>query len=146
MQATTNLENYVDSVQNIVAMNPRHNWNQIENRFDSLENRVEKINTDLEVEESSLEMTEEKFEMIIENAKRDEENFERTAEMHMNNLETWWETTTEKGGKNVNITAESMDATSKESWDWLEQNFEKLKDESKESYNEFKAEFTNSEI
>jgi hypothetical protein len=140
--ATQNLENYVDSVKNIVAMGPRHDWNRIENRFDSLENRAEKIYNDLEVEDNTLEMAEEEFEMIIENAKRDEENFERTAEMHMKNLNTWWETNFKNDGRNVKITTDNMDAETKESWNWLEANMEKLGDNIKNSYNRFKEDIS----
>ncbi|MFC5623189.1 hypothetical protein [Algoriphagus winogradskyi] len=136
VEVTSNLENYVDSVENAVKIVPVHNWSVIDERFDSLENRAEKVYDDLKVEDDNLEMIEERYETVVKNAKAESENFERTAEMHMNNVETWWDKTSsdiEKGTKN---TAEDLEETTQESLDWLEKNFDKLGDETKKKYEE----------
>tara|TARA_R110002012_G_scaffold234963_5_gene408792 strand:+ start:3752 stop:4327 length:576 start_codon:yes stop_codon:yes gene_type:complete len=136
VQATTNLENYVDSVENAVKVVPVHNWSVIDERYDSLDSRAEKVYTDLDIEDDNLEMLEDRYETVIKNAKAESENFERTAEMHMNNVETWWDKTEadmEKGTKN---TADDIEDATQESLDWLEKNFDKLGDESKKKYEE----------
>ncbi|UZD23684.1 hypothetical protein [Algoriphagus halophytocola] len=136
VRVTTNLENYVDSVENAVQFVPVHNWEKIDERYDSLDDRAEKVYNDLKAEDDNLEMIEERYETMVKNAKTESENFERTAEMHMNNVETWWDKTTadvEKGTKN---TAEDIEDATQESLDWLEKNFDKLGDETKKKYEE----------
>ncbi|SFT44183.1 hypothetical protein SAMN04489724_0774 [Algoriphagus locisalis] len=140
VQATQNLENYVDSVETAVKVVPVHNWSVIDERYDSLDSRAEKVYNDLKVEDDNLEMIEERYETVVKNAKTEAENFERTAEMHMGNVETWWDKTTadvEKGTKN---TAEDIEEATQESLDWLEKNFDKLGDETKKKYQEITAE------
>jgi len=136
VQVTKNLENYVDSVENAVKMVPVHNWSVIDERYDSLDSRAEKVYKDLDIEDDNLEMIEERYEVAVKNGKAEAENFERTADMHMKNVETWWDKTTaeiEKGAKN---TADDIEDTTQESMDWLEKNFDKLDDNSKKKYEE----------
>ena len=136
VQVTTNLENYVDSVENAVKVVPVHNWSVIDERYDSLDSRAEKVYNDLDIEDDNLEMLEDRYETVIKNAKAESENFERTAEMHMNNVETWWDKTEadmEKGTKNA---ADDIEDATQESLDWLEKNFDKLGDESKKKFEE----------
>lgn len=136
VEVTTNLENYVDSVETAVQIIPVHNWSVIDERYDSLDSRAEKVYNDLKVENDNIEMLEERYETAIKNGKAEEENFERTADMHMKNVETWWDKTSadiEKGTKN---TAEDLEEATQESMDWLEKNFDKLGDETKKKYEE----------
>jgi gas vesicle protein len=64
--------------------------------------------------------------------------------MHIKTLESWWDATTDNAAKNVKKTGNTMEAVTKESMDWLDKNFDKLKDESKKSFNKFKDELSNS--
>ena len=125
IEVTSNLENYVDSVENAVQMIPVHNWSVIDERYDSLDARAEKIYNDLKVEDDNIEILEERYETAVKNGKAEEENFERTADMHMKNVETWWDKT-----------ADDIEEATQESMDWLEKNFDKLGDESKKKYEE----------
>lgn len=136
IQVTTNLENFVDSLETSIPMLPVHNWSVIDERYDSLDSRAEKVYSDLKVDDDNLEMIEERYETAIKNGKAEAENFERTANMHMNNMESWWNKTTadiEKGNKR---TANDIEAATQESMDWLEKNFNKLSDDSKKKYEE----------
>ncbi|WP_192350679.1 hypothetical protein [Algoriphagus sp. Y33] len=140
IQVTENLKNYVDSVESAVKIVPVHNWSVIEERYDSLDSRAEKVYNDLKVEDENLEMIEERYETVVKNAKAESENFERTAKMHMDNVESWWDKTTanvEKGAKN---TSEDIEEATQESLTWLEKNFDKLGDESKKKYEEITKE------
>jgi|GEM_PF-2505904 len=133
-QATENLENYVDSVENAVQMIPVHNWSVIDERYDSLDSRAEKVYNDLKVEDDNLEMIEERYENTVKNGKAEADNFQRTTDMHMKNMETWWGKTSadvEKGTKN---TANEIEDATQESMNWLEKNFDKLSDDSKKKY------------
>lgn len=136
VQVTSNLENYVDSVETAVKIVPVHNWSVIDERYDSLDTRAEKVYDDLKVEDDNLEMIEERYETVVKNAKAEEENFERTADMHMNNVETWWEKTAAEIEKGTKKTADDIEEATQESMDWLEKNFDKLSDESKKKYEE----------
>lgn len=136
IQATENLENYVDSVESAVKIVPVHNWSVIDERYDSLDSRAEKVYNDLEVEDDNLEMIEERYETAVKNGKAEEDNFQRTADMHMKNMETWWDKTSadaENGAKN---TATEIEDATQESMNWLETNFDKLSDDSKKKYEE----------
>ncbi len=134
---TTEMNSFVDSVESAVNATPVHDWSKMNTRFDSLESRAGKIYSDLEVEETEVEILEERYETAIENGKRSEENFKTTADMHMENLETWWESTTKDGNNTAATAAGELEQSTKESLEWLEANFEKLGDETKEKYNKF---------
>lgn len=134
--ATTNLENYVDSVENAIPMMPMHNWSVIDERYDSLDSRAEKVYNDLEVEDDNLEMLEERYELAVTNGKAEAENFERTAEMHMENVNTWWGKTSADMKEGTKVIAADIEDATKESMDWLDQNFEKLSDDNKRKYEE----------
>ena len=61
LEATTNLKNYVDSVESAVKIVPVHNWSVIDERYDSLDSRAEKVYNDLKVDDDNLEMIEERY-------------------------------------------------------------------------------------
>jgi hypothetical protein len=134
--ATTNLENYVDSVENAIQVMPVHNWSVIDERYDSLESRAEKVYEDLNVEDDNLEMIEERYEVAVKNAKTEAENFERTAKMHMDNVDTWWGKTSADMKEGSKVIANDIEDATKESMDWLDKNFEKLSDDTKKKYEE----------
>lgn len=136
VQVTTNLQNYVDSVDQAVKIIPVHNWDVIDERYDSLDNRADKVYSDLQKDDTEIENLENRYETIIKNAKAESDNFERTAEMHMENVQNWWDQKSaemEKGSKN---TADDIEDATQESMDWLSTNFEKLSDDSKKKYEE----------
>ncbi|REG88644.1 hypothetical protein [Algoriphagus antarcticus] len=134
VEVTTNLENYVDSVENAVQMVPVHNWSMIDERYDSLDSRAEKVYNDLEVEDDNLEMIEERYELAVKNGKAEADNFDRTAKMHMENVETWWDKTSSDIEKGTKRTADDIEEATQESMTWLEQNFDNLSDDYKKKY------------
>lgn len=134
VRVTTELESYVDSVESAIQTIPVHNWEKIDERFDSLDSRAEKVYNDLKTEDNNLEMIEERYETVVNNAKTEFENFERTAEMHMKNVESWWDKAAAKVEKRANNTGEDIEQATQESLEWLETNFDKLSDESKQKY------------
>ena len=136
VQVTTNLENYVDSVETAVKMVPVHNWSVIDERYDSLDSRAEKVYNDLKVEDDKLEMLEDRYDVAIKNGKAEAENFERTADMHLKNVETWWDKTSADITKGTKKTSDEVENATQESMDWLEKNFDKLSDNTKKKYEE----------
>jgi hypothetical protein len=84
-----------------------------------------------------LDIIENRYETAIDNGKRSAENFEKTAEMHLSNVEKWWETTSKEPTATRAKTIENIESTTKESLDWLEANFNNLKEESREKYSKF---------
>ncbi|MEP2350039.1 MAG: hypothetical protein ABJH96_19780, partial [Algoriphagus sp.] len=133
---TNNLENYVDSVENAVKMTPVHNWDMIDERFDSLESRAEKVYEDLDIEDNNIEMLEERYEVAVKNAKTEAENFERTAKMHMDNVDNWWGKTSADMKEGTKVIAADIEDATKESLNWLDENFDKLSDETRRKYEE----------
>ncbi|PZX50645.1 hypothetical protein LV84_03956 [Algoriphagus ratkowskyi] len=134
VQATKNLENYVDSVERAVKTVPVHNWSWIDERFDSLESRADKVYKDLDVEDDNLEMLEERYEVAIKNGKAEADNFERTAKMHMDNVDNWWGKTSTNMKDGTKVIAKDIETATKESMDWLDKNFDKLSDDTKRKY------------
>lgn len=137
LTVTADLNAFVDSVETAISVGPVHNWSLIDSRYDSLESRSNRIYTDLEAEETELDIIENRYETAIDNGKRSAENFETTAQMHLSNVEKWWETTSKEPTATRASTIANIESTTKESLDWLEANFEKLGDESRKKYNTF---------
>lgn len=138
--ATANLNAFVDSVESSVNATPRHDWNTIDSRFDSLESRADKVYKDLKIETTEVDLIETRFETAIENGKRTEENFQKTAEMHLQNVERWWETTAKEPTATRAKTIANIESTTKESLDWLHANFNNMTKDSREKYDKFLSE------
>lgn len=140
LTVTSDLNAFVDSVETAINASPVHDWSVIDSRYDSLESRSDKIYTDLKAEETELDLIENRYETAIDNGKRSAENFEKTAEMHLENVEKWWETTSKEPTATRAKTIENIESNTKESLDWLEANFDKLGENSREKYNSIKNE------
>ncbi len=140
LDVTANLQSFVDSVETAVKIVPVHNWNAIDERYDSLDSKAEAVYSDLNADDQQIEMIETRYETIVENAKNEQELFQKTVDMHMNNIETWWDKTSENIEKGTENTVEDIEEATQESLDWLEKNFDKLSDESKEKYEKIKSE------
>lgn len=132
---TSDLNAFVDSVETAINASPVHDWSVIDSRYDSLESRSDKIYADLKAEETELDIIENRYETAIDNGKRSAENFEKTAEMHLANVEKWWETTSKEPTATRAKTIQNIESTTKESLDWLEANFDRLGENSREKYN-----------
>lgn len=135
LTATANLNSFVDSVETSLKATPTHDWSVIDSRFDSLESRADKVYKDLKMESTEVELIENRYETAIENAKRTEENFQKTAEMHLQNVEKWWETTSKEPTALRKKTIANIEASTKESMNWLEANVNNLKENTREKYN-----------
>lgn len=140
MEVTSNLQSYVDSIESAVKIVPVHNWTAIDERYDSLDNKAEAVYKDLNADDQEIEMIEDRYETIVENAKNDQELFEETADMHMKNVEAWWDKTSENVEKGTKNTVEDIEDATQESLDWLEKNFDKLSKESKEKVEKIRIE------
>lgn len=144
LTVTSDLNAFVDSVETAINASPVHDWSVIDSRYDSLESRSNRIYADLKAEETELDVVETRYETAIENGKRSAENFEKTAEMHLANVEKWWETASKEPTATRAKTIENLESTTKESLDWLEANFDKLGETSREKYNKVVNELGNS--
>lgn len=140
IEITSNLENYVDSLETAVKIVPVHNWSVIDERYDSLDSKAEVIYEDLNADDEKIEMIENRYEMIVENGKNEQQIFEETADMHMKNVELWWEKTSEDIENGTKNTLDDIEETTQESISWLEKNFDKLNKESKEKFEEIRIE------
>lgn len=139
VEATTNLENFVDSVETAVKTRPVHDWSMINTRYNTLESRADEVYKDLEYEENGLEMLEDRYETIISTGKREQENFEETTAMHLKNVESWNKMKAENLSKGVKNASNDIELAAQESMNWLETNMDKLGDETKETYNKIKV-------
>lgn len=138
IEVTINLENYVDSIETAVKIVPVHNWSAIDQKYDSLDHKAEIIYKDLKADDQQIELIETRYETIVEKGKTDQEMFEETADMHMKNIEIWWEKTTSDVEEGTEKTIEDIEEATQESLDWLEKNFDKLSTESKKKVEEIR--------
>ncbi|MBN3519605.1 hypothetical protein JYB62_06275 [Algoriphagus lutimaris] len=139
-EVTANLEDYVDSIETAVKIVPVHNWTAIDQKYDSLDSKAEIVYKDINADDQQIELIEIRYETIVEKGKTDQEMFEETADMHMKNLEAWWEKTSGKVEKGTENTVEEIEEASQESLNWLEKNFDKLSKESKKKVEEIRKE------
>jgi len=135
LTATANLNAYVDSVETAISARPVHDWSIIDSRYDSLESRSNRIYSDLKAEKTELDILETRYETAIENGKRTAENFEQTAEMHLQNIEKWWETTSKEPTAKRKLTIKNIESTTKGSLDWLDANLNNLGEATRDKYN-----------
>lgn len=138
VRVTNDLESYVDSLETAVKIIPvsNNNWDKIDERYDSLDSRAEKVYRDLDADDEKLEILEQRYETAVDNAKTETKNFEKTAEMHMDNVEAWWDKSAADVEKSTTKTGDKIEEATQESLDWLEKNFDKLSDNTRKEYEE----------
>lgn len=134
VKATSDLETFVDSVETVAQMRPLPDWSITDKRFDELESTAKEINKDLEVEDTAILALEERYQDAVADAKQEAENFDRSADLHMKNVEAWWDNKSKEMKTGTKIASNEIEATTKESMDWLTANFDNLSDASKEKF------------
>lgn len=154
-EAKDNLKSFVDSVDRVADDRANHNWTELDRRYSALEQRAETayINADDRDLEDLRKIKAEYEEAKIEGKKKEVE-MTQTSEMHIERIESWRETrgTTAAGTGNSNTStgnrntttdnrnnSDDMDNTVKESVDWLEDNFEKLGNDTRTRYERIRA-------
>ena len=139
---TSNLENYVDSIETAVRVNLEHNWNEIDRRYKNMKSEADKA-YDLSDDKSRLEQLESRYQEIIDSGKRNFDKIKNNSEMHMERLEKWWNNATVEAKTAAKNSGESLESGVKESMEWLEENFEKLGENIKTRYQKIKNELKN---
>lgn len=134
VKATSDLETYVDSVETVAQMRPLPDWSVIDKRFGQLESTAKEINKDLEVENTAVIALEERYQDAVADAKQEAENFDRSADLHMKNVEAWWDNKSKEMKTGTKIASIEIEASTKESLDWLTANFDNLSDDAKEKF------------
>lgn len=146
-QAKDNLEDFVDSVEKVADDRADHNWNELDRRYNSLEQRAEAayVNAD-DKDRDDLRDIERRYEEAKVEGKKKEAEMNQKAEMHISRVESWREkrgTTAAAGNRNTanrnTNTKDDMDNNTKESVDWLEDNFEKLGSDMRSRYERIRA-------
>ncbi len=136
--ATTNLEDFIDSVDMAVKARPVHDWSVINTRYNQLDSRADEVYKDLKYQEDGLEVLENRYETIVSTGKREQENFEETTAMHMKNVENWSKMKAENLKKGVKNASNDIEKASMESMNWLETNMDKLEKNTQENYSKIK--------
>lgn len=137
--ATTNLEEFVDSVDMAVKDRPVHDWSVINSRYNQLESRADEVYKDLKYQEDGLVVIENRYETIVSTGKREQENFEETADMHMKNVENWSKMKGENMEKGVKNASNEIETAAMESMNWLESNMDKLGNDTRDNYSRIKV-------
>ena len=139
VKATSDLENFVDSVETVAQMRPLPDWSITDKRFDELKSTSKEINKDLEVEDTAVIALEERYQDAVADAKQEAENFDRSADLHMKNVEAWWDNKSKEMKTGTKIASNEIEASTKESMDWLTANFDNLSDASKEKFTKIRT-------
>lgn len=134
VKATSDLETFVDSVETVAQMRPLPDWSITDKRFGELESTAKEINKDLGVEDTAVIALEERYQDAVADAKQEAENFDRSADLHMKNVEAWWDNKSKEMKTGTKIASTEIEASTKESMDWLTANFENLSDDAKEKF------------
>jgi hypothetical protein len=139
VKATSDLESFVDSVETVAQMRPLPDWSITDKRFDELKSTAKEINKDLEVEDTAVIALEERYQDAVADAKQEAENFDRSADLHMKNVEAWWDNKSKEMKTGTKIASNEIEASTKESMDWLTANFDNLSDASKEKFTKIRT-------
>lgn len=142
MKATSNLETFVDSVESEVKMRPLPDWSILDKRFTELESNAKEIYGDLGVEDTAVIALEERYKDAVADAKQEAENFDRSADLHVKNVEAWWDNKSEEMKTGSKIGSSEIEVTTKESMDWLTANFENLNEDAKEKFTKISTELS----
>jgi hypothetical protein len=134
VKATSDLETFVDSVETVAKMRPLPDWSITDKRFGELESTAKEINKDLGVEDTEVIALEERYQDAVDDAKQEAENFDRSADLHMKNVEAWWDNKSKEMKTGTKIASTEIEASTKESMDWLTANFDNLSDAAKEKF------------
>lgn len=134
VKATSDLETFVDSVETATQMRPLPDWSITDKRFDELESNAKEINKDLGVEDTAVLALEERYQDAVADAKQEAENFDRSADLHMKNVEAWWDNKSKEMKTGTKIASAEIETSTKESLDWLTANFDHLNDDAKEKF------------
>lgn len=137
------LEDFVDSVETAVNRHDSHDWIVLDTRYNSLVRDLEMAELHLSEDEGGKR---EELDRRYAEAKANDESktmdadVEAQAEVHLENVETWWERTKDNVEEGAENTMEDIEEATQESMAWLEQNFEKLGDDVQERYRRVKVE------
>lgn len=134
VKATSDLETFVDSVETAVQMRPLPDWSVTDNRFNDLESNAKEINNDLGVEDTAVLALEERYQDAVADAKQEAENFDRSVDLHMKNVEEWWDNKSKEMKTGTKIASTEIDGTTKESLDWLTANYDNLGIDAQEKF------------
>ncbi len=77
---------------------------------------------------------EERYQNAEADAKKEAENFDRSADLHMKNVEAWWDNKSKEMKTVTKIASNEIEASTKKSMDWLTANFDNLSDAAKEKF------------
>lgn len=134
VKATSDLETFVDSVETAAQMRPLPDWSVTDKRFGKLESTAQEINKDLGVEDTGVIALKERYQDAVADAKQEAENFDRSADLHMKNVEAWWDNKSKEMKTGTKIASTEIETSTKESMDWLTANFDNLSDDAKEKF------------
>lgn len=138
-EAKDNLKSFVDSVDRVADERTDHNWTELDNRYNTLEQRAETAYMNAEDQDlEDLREIQAKYEEAKIEGMKKEVEMTQTSEMHIQRVESWRESRTVAGNANTN-SSDDMEGTVKESVDWLEDNFDNLKNDTRSRYERIRA-------
>ncbi len=138
--AKKELSNFVDSVENVISDGSKDNWEMIESRYEQLDKNADQAfsNTADEMQED-LNRFKEKFANLKSKYKDDRASFNRKAEEQMANVNNWFRETGGKIGSAADQTSAEIESGVKESMNWLNENYDNLKESTQKKVDDYKA-------
>ncbi len=144
--ALDRFESYVDSVENELSADARHDWAEIESEYKKRKVDAEDALQEATGEErTELDKLESRYKKAKADAEKKWDQFGAKSEKHLKRAEGWLEQTMGNVEEKSADAAEQTEESLRESIDWLEQNYEKLEDGAKEQYESLKSRLSESE-
>lgn len=143
-EALNDLEEFRDSVENVVDNNANVNWDEIEREYDRLSNRAEAAYADASEElNTELDNVQTDIDNSIEEWKMESENLNAEADERMDNLENWWNEQADDTGDAMDEAGDDIEESFEETKDWIDRNWDNLKEGTRERWNELKEKMDN---
>ena len=145
-KAISEMNSFVDSVENLVATNATLDWNEVDRRYEKLENNTEVAFENASEEmEADAERLGDKYDSVKNNFKDRQAELNMKADAQIAEVESWFERTSDKAGVKLNEAGEDVEDGYKESMNWLEENYKMLEENTQKKVDELKEKLNKDE-
>lgn len=137
------LEYFVDSVETEISASASHDWAEIEREYKRLEANAEDAWKDVKGEEKdNLEKLEDRYAQVKADAEMKSNELQAEARKHFSNLENWLDRAADNTADGAKNAGEEIEEGVEESIEWFEKNYDRLEDNTKKEFDEFKSKWS----
>ncbi len=139
-QAMSEMNTFLDSLDNDVNNGTLADWDATDRRHETLKDRIESNSAEMSEDmKMRHEQMDDRYELAKTKFKNGTDEFNQEANAQMDNIETWLDRSADNTGEVIQETGDDMENSWKKSMNWLDENYEKLEDNTKKEYDELKV-------